>query len=67
MLAKILILFAICAAVYLVTQRHRLFPGIFDGKSGRRNDDGALDAIDELDYDPKTGHYRVKDRKKDKK
>lgn len=67
MLAKILILVAICAAVYIVTQRHKLFPGRPDPKSGNRNDDDALDAIEELDYDPKTGHYRVKDRKNDKK
>lgn len=67
MLAKILILVAICAAVYIVTQRHKLFPGRPDAKSRRGGSNADTDTIEELDYDPKTGHYRVKDRKNDKK
>lgn len=81
MLSKILILVGICVGVYIVTQRHKLFPGIFGDKldnsgSGNSNSgnwkqnkparDQSNDAIEELDYDPKTGHYRVNKSKKDK-
>lgn len=71
MLSKIIVLVAICAAVYIVSQRQKLFPALFGEKpdnsgkaSGRQ--DTSVDSIEELDYDPKTGHYRVKNRKKDK-
>lgn len=71
MLSKIIILVAICAAVYIVTQRQKLFPALFGEKpdnpgesSGRQHT--RVDTIEELDYDPKTGHYRVKNSKNGK-
>ncbi|MEP0519726.1 MAG: hypothetical protein ABJO09_07405 [Hyphomicrobiales bacterium] len=67
MLSKILILIVICAAVYIVTQRHKLFASKPNTKSGNGSPGRGADTIEELDYDPKTGHYRVKDRKNDKK
>lgn len=79
MLSKILTLVAICVGVYIVSQRHKLFPAIFGDKIGadrpnpgnwkqnqQRQDQGSNQdqgAIEELDYDPKTGHYRVKKSK----
>ena len=71
MLSKIIILVAICAAVYIITQRQKLFPSLFDNRSGKPNKDHGrqgsnVDTIEELDYDPKTGHYRVKNSKNSK-
>ena len=65
MLAKILVLIAIFGGLYLFMKRHQIIAKFVDQtKQPDHTKTAAQDVIEELDYDPETGHYKVKDREK---
>lgn len=67
MLAKILILAGIVAAVYIAAKRHKLFAHLLRGSDeGGKPGENEMNTIEELDYDPETGRYSVRKKKRDK-